>query len=350
MDAGAKGRPIQIVGGGLAGLVLGIRLRLSEVPTIVWEAGHYPRHRVCGEVLSGRGYDVLAALGLIDATMAAGARLAQTAAFFSGDRGTPVRNLPRPALCLSRYALDHLLAVRFRELDGDLREGSRWQEPTSDPGVVRASGRVVQTTDRAGCRWFGLKAHARRVEMQADVEMHLVPGGYVGLCRLTGDRVNVCGLFRRSPTGSRLPAPWRECLRGPGGSCLRKRLALAEWEEDSFCAVAGLPIEPRRGVSTEECRIGDALTVIPPVTGNGMSMALESAEIVAPALLAYSGGQVEWPDARLMAARACDGRFARRLRWGRLIHRGLFRPIGRAALLMSGHSDGLWRTWFYLTR
>jgi len=40
---------VQIVGGGLAGLTLGLRLRQFGVPVDLYEAGSYPRHRVCGE-------------------------------------------------------------------------------------------------------------------------------------------------------------------------------------------------------------------------------------------------------------------------------------------------------------
>ena len=50
-----KPKGITIVGGGLAGLTLGIALRQQQVPVTVWEAGRYPRHRVCGEFISGSG-------------------------------------------------------------------------------------------------------------------------------------------------------------------------------------------------------------------------------------------------------------------------------------------------------
>ena len=56
---------ITIVGGGLAGLTLGIGLLQRGVPVTVWEAGRYPRHRVCGEFISGRGSASLARLGLL---------------------------------------------------------------------------------------------------------------------------------------------------------------------------------------------------------------------------------------------------------------------------------------------
>ncbi|MDB6025304.1 MAG: putative electron transfer oxidoreductase, partial [Verrucomicrobiales bacterium] len=44
-------RPITIVGGGLSGLTLGIALRQRGIPTTIWEAGRYPRHKVCGEFI-----------------------------------------------------------------------------------------------------------------------------------------------------------------------------------------------------------------------------------------------------------------------------------------------------------
>ena len=180
-------KPITIVGGGLAGLTLGIGLRQEGIPVTVWEAGHYPRHRVCGEFVSGRGQDVLARLGLRDAFSQAGAALARTAAFYLGGAGSPVRRLPAPALCLSRFAMDALLADHFRQSGGELRENTRWREEDFGEGVVRANGRRRQP--RAdGCRWFGLKVHARHVPLAADLEMHSSQTGYVGFCRLPAAR------------------------------------------------------------------------------------------------------------------------------------------------------------------
>ncbi len=56
--------PVTIVGGGLAGLTLGIALRQHNVPVQLHESGHYPRHRVCGEFISGHGQASLERLGL----------------------------------------------------------------------------------------------------------------------------------------------------------------------------------------------------------------------------------------------------------------------------------------------
>src|SRR5512139_4302380 len=131
-------KPITIAGGGLAGLALGIGLRQRGIPVTLWEAGRYPRHRVCGEFTSGRGQEVLGRLGLLESLVQAGAVSARTAAFFLGRAGSPVWALPAPALCLSRFVMDALLARHFQQAGGELREGARWRDDCLGEGMVRA--------------------------------------------------------------------------------------------------------------------------------------------------------------------------------------------------------------------
>src|SRR5215469_9150174 len=159
MSTHSKVKPLTIVGGGLAGLTLGIGLRQKKVPVTVWESGHYPRHRVCGEFISGRGQETLSNLGLSSWVLNAGTIPARTAMFVFRAAQTPVRPLPEPALSISRYVLDALLARVFQELGGELLTDRRWPKETFGEGVVRATGRRVRCeTDR--WRWFGIKFHA----------------------------------------------------------------------------------------------------------------------------------------------------------------------------------------------
>src|SRR5688572_15234786 len=120
-------KPITIIGGGLAGLSLGIGLRQRGVPVTIFEAGKYPRHRVCGEFISGRGQRSLERLGLRDKLIQAGTHIAKTAAFLSGKISWR-KELPESALCISRFVLDNLLAEEFCKLGGELKSGSRWTE------------------------------------------------------------------------------------------------------------------------------------------------------------------------------------------------------------------------------
>ncbi len=390
-------KPITIVGGGLAGLTLGIGLRRSGIPVTVWEAGKYPRHRVCGEFISGRGQDALTRLGLREQLVEAGAIEARTAVFFLGNAQSPVRPLPAAALCLSRFDLDAMLARHFCRLGGELRQ-ERWRKEGAGESVVWANGRRPQTRE-GGWRWFGLKVHARNVTSLADLEMHGSPNGYVGITRLLDGEVNVCGLFRRpaaareahldttthrerldnrnagfirqrdephaplpdksgvpvvvsrcTPANEAAPA-WADQLRGATGSPLHSRLAAAVFDETSSCSVAGLSLRPQRASDRAECCIGDALTMIPPVTGNGMSMAFESAELAIEPLADYGRGEISWTRAQHAVARSCDQAFGKRLRWARWLQWMMFTPAlqhGLAPLALN--SEMLWRVMFAKTR
>jgi len=216
-------------------------------------------------------------------------------------------------------------------------------------GVVHASGRRVQPVEN-GWRWFGLKVHARDVPLVADLEMHLGQNGYVGLCRLADGEVNVCGLFRRNhqsnPAGNGF-----DLLRGGPQSALHQRLARATFDESSFCSVAGLSLQPRRAADKAECCIGDALTMIPPVTGNGMSIAFESAYLAIDPLAAFSRGDCSWSETQGAIARRCDEQFSRRLVWARRLQAALFSPVTQKVLLaMISRSDSFWRFAFGRTR
>jgi len=345
-------KPITIVGGGLAGLTLGVGLRQHGVLVTIFEAGNYPRHRVCGEFVSGNGQAVLARLGLLARFEQAGAIRARTVMFVRGSNRSPVRQLAAPALCLSRHAMDALLAESFQQLGGELLVNTRWTAGETREGVVHAAGRRAQSAE-INPRWFGVKAHVSRsssVNLEADLEMHLSPNGYIGVNRINGGEINVCGLFR-AREGNRQPGSKPDWLRGETGSLLRERLGAAEFESDSFCSVAGLQLKPQRAAAKKECCIGDTLTMTPPATGNGMSMAFESAEMAVEPLAAYSQGKLNWTQARQQIARRCDAAFSRRLAWARLLQWMMISPAlqGRLGAMLL-RSDWLWRLMFTRTR
>jgi len=341
--------PITIVGGGLAGLTLGIGLRRCDVPVTIHEVGHYPRHRVCGEFISGRGQATLARLGLSELLDQAGAISAQTTAFFSATQSTAPRPLPSVAICLSRFILDAALAKKFRELGGELLEGEHFTGDFGE-GIVRATGRRMRAEEN-GARWFGLKIHARNIMLAADLEMHVSPCGYVGLCKINGGEVNVCGLFRKCVDENSESKNWRELLRGRSGSPLRRRLANAEFDENSFCAVAGLSMQPQQAASRAEICMGDVITMIPPVTGNGMSMAFESAELAVAPLAAWSRCESTWNEARQKIACDCDAVFAHRLAWAKWLQKIVLTPTLQNPLVaLAARSDWFWRMAFERTR
>ncbi|HVR35293.1 MAG TPA: FAD-dependent monooxygenase [Methylomirabilota bacterium] len=343
-------KPVQIIGGGLAGLTLGLLLVRRGVPVSVLEAGEYPRHKVCGEFLSGRGLELLEREGLLDGLVQRGARAARTAAFFTDGGGAVRRELPQTALCLSRFALDAELASRFVRAGGQLKTRTRWRGDVSREGMVRAGGRRPHPTS-GGWRWYGVKAHAKQLSLVADVEMHLLREGYVGLCGIEGERVNVCGLFRARPGAAGVGRDWVDwlCRRGPDS--LSGRLRGAEFDPASFTAVAGLSPGKRTPAEADEFSVGDAMSMIPPITGNGMSIALESASLAVEPLTCYARESISWRAAVDRYRAGCRRAFRWRLRSAACLHGVLFRaPLAGAMIRCVLRWDPAWRWLFGGTR
>ena len=312
---------ITIVGGGLTGLSLGIALRRREIPVALHEAGSYPRHRVCGEFISGVSKDTVDSLGI--GGLLADAKRHRSTAWFRRARRVFSAQLPG-GLGISRYTLDERLSRSFRELGGLLRERSRLK-PKSGEGLVWCGGRMP-----AKGRWIGLKCHVLGLELQADLEMHLASNGYVGLAKVEQDKINVCGLFRldSSLSGKGIQTLERY-LRAGGLDVLAARIFAARVNAESFLGVAGFQLGRQRhtdGIAP----LGDAWAMIPPFTGNGMSMAFESAELAAEPLQEWQRGREMWSETLARISRKLKRRFARRMFWGRAMHPFLTTNAGQA--------------------
>ncbi len=298
-------KTITIAGGGLAGLALGIALRREGVPVVLHEALRYPRHRVCGEFISGVREETLQQLGIADLLNTA--HRPQVVQWWSGDHSLGTFSLPDPAYALSRYGLDAQLCERLRALGGEVRENSR-SAAEPEHGTVWAAGRRPTKG-----QWIGLKGHVRDVTLAAGLEMHLGTHGYVGLVGIEDGWTNVCGLFRvQSSIQARGSQLLLDYLRNVGLDALADRLHRASWRDDSFCAVAGFRLgmqPPLAGLAS----IGDSHSIIPPFTGNGMSMALEAAALAVAPLCRYARHQEDWQDTLQALQDSASNAFHRRL-------------------------------------
>lgn len=315
-------RAIQIIGGGLAGLSLGIALRRHGVPVRTCEAGSYPRHRVCGEFINGVSDATLENLGIRDLFEDAN-RLSSTV-WYLNDRPFHRSRLDIPAKGISRYRLDQRLADRFGMLGGDLRTQTRLKA-TDQPGEVWATGRRPDKKSH----WLGLKAHFLALDLSADLEMHLGSNGYVGLAPVEGSRVNVCGLFKRQECSGRGIDLLHSYLRSNKLNALNERLRKVEHDPGSVMGVSAFELGEHHG-SDLQCLVGDSECMIPPFTGNGMSMAFEAAEMALDPLVDYASNNCGWQETVGLIRRKMNKRFKTRLTAASLLHPFLLDTLGRS--------------------
>jgi menaquinone-9 beta-reductase len=323
-------RSVTIAGGGLAGLSLGVALRLRGVPVMVAEAGQYPRHRVCGEFISGVSQEELAGLGIDD--LLADAPRHFSTAWFDGESELLRATLPEPALGMSRFCLDLRLAERLKAFGAELITGQRGAVPErgAGEGWVMAVGRP-----RRASAWLGLKAHYHGLPLSAALEVHVSDSCYVGLTPVEGGRVNVCGLFHQ---GAAVEGGVRRLLlaravRAAGLMALGERLEQGAVDEASIKGVNQFLLGWQPRARADELRIGDQAAMIPPFTGNGMSMAFQSALDAVDPLVRWSEGAQSWEAAVAEVRRRHRRRFASRLRWSWLLHALLLSGVARQVSL-----------------
>ncbi|MCD8534246.1 MAG: hypothetical protein LR011_05425, partial [Verrucomicrobia bacterium] len=176
-------------------------------------------------------------------------------------------------------------------------------------------------------KWVGLKAHLTHTPPIDHLQLHRVPLGYIGVSPIENGHINVCGLFDFTslhPKPDNLHATLLGSLdHSPLGTLIRS----GTLESDSFCSISNLNLIPASLHSLpHEWRIGDSFSMIPPFTGNGMSMAMESARIALPYVLNAFLRQASWSTQRTHFHQRLSRHFRPRLTAAHYLHKSLLTP------------------------
>jgi flavin-dependent dehydrogenase len=328
----AINRNITIIGGGLAGLTLGIGLRQQGVGVSLHEAGNLPRHRVCGEFICGKGAAILSGLGL--KSLLADAVLHDKVHWYHKEKKLFQQKLPTPAIGISRYVLDQRLADFFTCTGGQLHCNQRVSlknELIPGEGNVFCNGRQRATGKPL---WLGMKLHLQSTPHAHTngLSVYLGDGCYVGLSAIENGQLNLCGLFRLRPGigGGKLQS-LLHYLDACGLHCLLRVLEEGEPDESSFCAVTALDFSPLSHFRSR-LTLGDQMGMIAPFTGNGMSIALESASMAIAPLVDYAYQQCGWSEATLIIQQHFSQHFSMRMNIARWLHPLLLNSRSQAAL------------------
>ncbi len=367
-------KDVVIVGGGLAGLALANELADKCSVTLI-EKERYPFHKVCGEYISNESRTYLASLGVPFETwnLPEMKRL-----LISSPKGKTLRQeLDLGGFGVSRYKLDHFLMERARErgvevLDGttvlEVKEvehaGEHIQEvQTANEGilaklVIGAYGKrskLDKQFDRPFMEkrtpYFAVKYHIRLDEVPDDeIALHNFEGGYCGMSRVEEDRVCLCYLGSTSvlkKSGS-IAAMEKEVLfQNP---YLRKIFSHAEFLYDQPLVIAQISFDKKEQVYQGIPMIGDAAGLITPLCGNGMSMALHGAHLLAPLIDAYLTKDLNRDQFHQQFQTLWQSNFASRLKAGR-VFQGFFGAGWMTELFLSGLQpfDGIQKKLIALT-
>jgi menaquinone-9 beta-reductase len=311
MNAGR--REVIVVGGGPAGVASAIFLRQRGHDVLLLDAARFPRDKVCGEGVSPEAWRLLERLDCAAAVRALRphplrgmALTAPDGTTFRGDYGDD----REPGFAVRREALDQALlgcaraagvevreearvsGLRFEDgrVAGVELENGRGPEAWSARLVVGADGRRSRVArslgllhEHSSLRKFAVRAYWEGVfGLGQHGEMHVGAGGYCGIAPLSPTQANVTFVLDRldmSAAAGDLERFYRQTLaaRWPR---LADRLQKARIVAPPR-AVGPLALVARRVSGPGVVLVGDAAGFYDPFTGEGVTLALRTAEMAA---------------------------------------------------------------------
>lgn len=337
-------KDVVIIGGGLAGLSAAILLGRQGKQVCLFESNRYPFHKVCGEYLSMESWPFLERLGVPLSSM----QLPRIQHFRLTDHSGHELSVPlQPGgFGISRYTLDHLLAGIASQVGVTVRDGTRVDEVTWNGSdfSIRAGEEIMPATvvlgtwgkrsnlDRQLNRsffsrpdprlndWVGIKYHVASTFPDDRIELHNFPGGYCGISRVDEGRTTLCYLVR----GDHLLNAGGQ-IRQLETTILYQNPILKSYFEsfpslyDTPKAISQVNFEPRPVIESHILLAGDSAGLIPPLTGNGMSMALRASALAVPLIGSFLDGTITRDQMERMYRKQWKSAFGIRLSTGRLV-------------------------------
>ncbi len=336
-----------IIGGGLAGLTAALELTQNGVDVLVIEKNTYPKHKVCGEYLSGEVVPYLESMGidLSDAVKI------DTLEISSRSGKSLKTRLPLGGIGISRYALDQRMYMEAKATGADFKfstvtkvefENEEFivhtveNEVLQAPVLIGAYGKRSNLDKNLGrefikqrAPWLGVKSHYRYRGFDDNlVGVHSFDGGYGGLSKTESGLVNFCYLanyeiFKKY--GDIETFNHRVVAENPR---LKSLLEKGEPEFDKPISIAQVSFQKKMQVENHVLMCGDAAGLIHPLCGNGMAMAIHSGRIASQFIYRFLADQnFDRSAMELAYIQTWNQNFGKRLRWGRYLQDLILNPF-----------------------
>ncbi len=329
---------ILIVGGGLAGLATAIQFAQKQHRVALFEKEHYPFHKVCGEYISNESWEFISALGIPLSELEL-PKINQLS--ISDPKGNMLHEpLELGGFGISRYTLDKLMKQRAETFGVTVFEGTevkKWEYTeglgftlfTSDQhysGTLLFSAhgkrsKLDSWLNRSFMKkkepYLAVKYHIRYPVNPSEIVLHNFKNGYCGMSAIEEGKACLCYLAHADDLkaeGSIEALEQHVLAKNPH---LAKIFQEAEFLYEKPVVISRFSFQPKKQIIDHVVYIGDAAGLIPPLSGNGMSMALHGAKLAYEAFEPFLRGKYSRAVAESTYAKNWKKNFSLRLRVGR---------------------------------
>lgn len=328
-----------IVGGGLAGLTAALHLSKFEKSILLIEKNEFPKHKVCGEYISNEVLPYLNSLG-IDPLKEGAKKINEVE--LSTVKSNSIRGkLPLGGFGMSRYHLDNYMVKMA------LKKGITLCRDTVEKVIFHQEFSEVST--KSGCIFKGkvvvgafgkrsnldvkmhrkfikkrspymaVKIHVKGELPENKVALHNFKGGYCGVSKVESDAINLCYIanvnsFKKFKNIQEFEA-----------QVLSKNKHLDELFKNSTplfdhpLTISQISFETKNPVEEHILMCGDTAGMIHPLCGNGMSMAIRSAQIASEEILKFLNNEISRDQLENNYLRNWNKEFKVRLQTGHVI-------------------------------
>ncbi len=338
---------VLIIGGGLAGLVNAVHLSKAGLKILVLEKNDYPKHKVCGEYISKEVLPYLESIGIHPFQIGA---TSINNFLLTSPKGTQIATrLPLGGFGISRFALDNLLYQKavangcvviktiVEKIDflGDsfkisTRGGTNYFATFAIGAYGKRATLDVQLNRKfihKKTPFLAVKSHYTGEFPEDLVALHNFNGGYCGVSKVENDLINVCYLanYKTFKKYRNIETYQREVLcKNPH---LNKIFGQLKPVFPKPLTISQISFSPKKTVENHILMSGDTAGMIHPLCGNGMGMAIHSAQILSE-LLIHFFNKKRSSRQHLEAAyvKAWNHTFQKRLRAGRCLNLFISKP------------------------
>jgi len=329
-----------IIGGGLAGLTSAIHLSKYLSRILVIEKNKFPKHKVCGEYISNEVLPYLRYLELNPFQF--GAKKIDKFELSTSKNKTVHCRLPLGGFGISRYKIDKALAEKAENSGVEiLQETVTDIEFLNDEFIVYTSLRSIFKSKvvigaygkrsgidvklhrdfiRKKSPYLAVKTHVKGDFPNDLVALHNFNGGYCGASKVEDDSINLCYI-----TEYKAFKKFKNISEFQEKVIYQNRNLKSIFENSrqvfkSPLTISQISFASKQPVENHILMCGDTAGLIHPLCGNGMSMAIRSAQIASQLIIKYfQSGNLSRESLEKTYERSWNKAFRSRLRVGRII-------------------------------